>query len=242
MALGNLLKTSTAAECGAAIRLKDLDTAETCAAGCLVSFADDPTKVLMVSVAHGILRKQATRGDAVVTMARPDQVIGRLYTWITFRQWTPADVALIWIDPRMFSPQVASLKPLTGVNTAPAAGTGVRLYRAGADGRSQTLLPLEDIQVSVSGADWSLDNPITYQNQIACQPMFTTYGDSGCAVVDDDYKVVGISVAIQPSVEVGSVYVNRTIVAPINAILNNADFGRTLNLVTQIPKDAVGPG
>jgi hypothetical protein len=71
--------------------------------------------------------------------------------------------------------------------------------------------------------------------------MFSTYGDSGCAVVDSGNRVVGIAVAIQPSVEVDGQYVNRTVVAPISAILDNADFKGPLQLVTQIPKDAVGP-
>lgn len=231
------------AECGSAIRLGGIDYAGICSSGCLVSFANEPKKILMISVAHGVVRKGAVPGDPVVLAEYPDQVIGRLHTWVTFRHWTPADVALIWVYPSLVSPTVASIGALNGTNPAPSAGTKVRLYRSGSANPSpKVTVPAMNVPMWINGPGWTLHDEIFYQNQIGCEPMFTTFGDSGCAVVDANNRVIGISVAAQQDVKTESGdYVNRTVVAPISAILNNADFKTPLQLVTQIPTEAIAP-
>ena len=76
---------------------------------------------------------------------------------------------------------------------------------------------------------------LRYRDQLVCQPIITSGGDSGAVALDDQSRVVGMVVG-------GWTEMNETIITPISTILNNSAWGGAqLELLTEVPADAVAP-
>jgi hypothetical protein len=195
----------------------------------------------MLAAGHVVVPSNARQNDPIVAPDLPGSTLGRLLTWTDFDGDTTCDAALIWVDPDLVSAEINGLGVPTGVNTNPKPGDEVRLSPdPGGTGDVRTTKISEvgaDIVVDVTGPDWS--TTVTYRKQILCSPMVSHGGDSGAIVLDADDRVIGMIVAGGAGDTARDPGV--TIVTPIAALLNNIDWQGTLNLVTQIPADAVPP-
>lgn len=210
--------------------------------GCLVRFTDQPKRILLMGAAHGLVRKAACPGDLIVA-ADDDQPIGLLQTWTTFRASVLADVALVWVHPERVQAATASgtaLKPPGG----PLGANQKVAIVGGVSGRGRTgtiASPSADVPLPVNGPGWHIDE-VFYARQMICQPMFTRPGDSGAVVLDQGGALAGMVVAARGLVEIGGDWVSQSIITPIAAIFAHPDFGgRTLELVTDIPRNAEEP-
>ncbi len=223
--------------CGGPIRLRGAQSRST--SGCLVRFVDQPRIVLMLSAAHGLVSRQASQDDIVETTS--GRALGRLRTWTTFYQSVTADVALIWIDPKIVLPSVVGIGDLAATtNSAPAASQAVRIVRDGTIKTGAVRTASGDLELNVEGIDWRLEG-IAYREQIICDPMFTQGGDSGAIAVDGLNQVVGMVVGGRPYVSNDGDPYSASLITPIDAILRHPDFQGRLELVTQIPPDAISP-
>ncbi len=211
--------------------------------GCLVAYRDDPKRIYMISVGHGLLHQGAARGDPIVSDLDRTRVIGRLENWATFTEEMTADVALVWIDPTQVSAGNAGMGSLKGENRAPAPGTGVRLYKSVPGSILQGQVPARRETITIPPIvcnDWQTEQAISYLDQMACTPVFNFAGSSGAVVIDPDNRVVGMAVAVDTIEEDGH-FTTRTVVTPIAAILDHEELGKNLVIVTKIPSGAIGP-
>lgn len=211
-----------------------------CTGGCLVQFVDQPKIVLMLSVAHGLVRREATQADLITS--DDGGAFGQLRTWTTFSSSVTADVALVWVDPAKVSGDLMGLGPISATpNLTPEADLPIRFFRQGKVQKSHVTRLGQDIELTATGVDWGIPG-VTYADQIVCEPMFSEPGDSGSLVIDDNNRAVGIVVAGRPYVRSGGHVVSQTIITPIGSILRHVDFdGVALRILPALPAGAVAP-
>lgn len=214
--------------------------------GCLVRFASQPQRLLLLGCAHGLVRKAARQGDLVEAVEAPARPLGRLWTWTTLRSVITADVALVWVDPGRVSAEIGGLGAISAEpNLAPRVGDGLRMKprvpgdapRRARISRIDEVAPLDAV-----GPDWSVPG-VSYAGQIVCEPMFTRGGDSGAVVVGDDGRLVGMVVGARPLIDLGGGrYASQTVITPIASILAHPDFaGDRLEIVAQVPVGLASP-
>lgn len=197
------------------------------ASGCLVRHPAFPERLLMLTAGHVVLPSWAQQDDAILDAAT-GQLLGRLWSWTTFDGTPTADVALIWVDPGLVSPDFrGSLSAPTEVNHLPQKGEPLFIVpQPGQDLPRQALVREvgQDVQVRVSGPGWDVSPSIRYRGQIVADRMFSEGGDSGAIVLDAHGRAVGMIVA--GSSQIGSV------ITPMGAILGNPAWeGPQLQLV-----------
>lgn len=224
--------------CGGRIRLRG--ETDVCTTACLVRFVDQPQVILMLSVAHGLVKRQATQRDVVETVS--GTALGRLRTWTTFYSEVTADIALIWVDPQVVSPRHALLGQLDPqLADPPRAGQKLHIQRDGGVKDGTVLTPAGDVKLTVDGIDWWLKS-VVYSDQILSKERATAKGDSGALVVDDNRRVAGMVVGGHNYVPDGQGHATATIITPISTIFRHPDFqGGRLELVTEMPDDAWSP-
>ena len=176
------------------------------ASGCLVRHPAFPERLLMLTAGHVVLPSWAQQDDAILDAAT-GQLLGRLWSWTTFDGTPTADVALIWVDPGLVSPDFrGSLSAPTEVNHLPQKGEPLFIVpQPGQDLPRQALVREvgQDVQVRVSGPGWDVSPSIRYRGQIVADRMFSEGGDSGAIVLDAHGRAVGMIVA--GSSQIGSV-------------------------------------
>lgn len=225
-------------DCGGKIRYSE--ASDLCTSGCLVRFHDQPDIIMMLSVAHGLVRREANQQDIVMT--RTGRRLGRLRTWTTFYQAVTADIALVWIDPAAITAKVAKIGALKGEPVGKVSPQQTLRFLSGGGVQEGTVRNVSgDLTLNVEGIDWNLRD-IDYCEQIICDPKCSQDGDSGAIVVDADNGVVGMIVGARDYVSNNGDPYSATLITPIGAILNHPDFGRgRLELVTDIPRTARSP-
>lgn len=221
--------------CGDRLRYGDFSPG---AAGCLVRFPSFPERLLMLTAGHVVLPTWAQRLDAIQDAAS-GQLLGRLLSWTTIDGDPTADVALIWVDPAMVSPDFrGSLEAPTEINHHPQRGEALFIApQPGQDmPRQASIRDVDaDVRLLVAGPGWQTTPTLVYQSQILSDRMFSAGGDSGSIALDGQGRVVGMVVA--GGADIGSV------ITPIGPILSNAAWGpHQLELVgKQLPGGLIAP-
>ncbi|WP_458764644.1 phage tail tip lysozyme [Cupriavidus basilensis] len=208
--------------------------------GCLVRFIDRPDKVLLMTAGHAVLATNTRQGDPVESPDMPGTVLGLLLTWTSLTGNVTADVALVWVDPRLVTPEIIGIGlPKNGAADVRAAQRA-RLYSMRGTPREMRVDQVSaDIPLLARGPDWSAH--LTYRGQITCRPgspqmQAIQPGDSGAIVVDDNNRVIGMVVAASDDTT------GITVVTPMSAILSHPAWrGGTLEVLDSIPPNAIAP-
>ncbi|WP_155644410.1 phage tail tip lysozyme [Burkholderia territorii] len=207
--------------------------------GCLVRFTDRPDKVLLMTAGHAVLATNTRQGDPVESPDMPGTVLGLLLTWTSLTGNVTADVALVWVDPALVTPEIIGIGLPKGGVTDVRAAQRVRLFSLRGIPREMRVDQASaNVPLLARGPDWSAH--LTYRAQIMCRPaspqMATQPGDSGAIVVDDNNRVIGMVVAAADDAA------GITVVTPIFAILNHPAWrGGTLEVLDSIPRNAIAP-
>src|SRR5262249_4073360 len=141
-------------ECGQAIRYPGFPPGSS---GCLMSFADQPTQLLLLTAGHAVVPTTAKQLDPIEALDVPDRPLGRLLSWTSLDGETTTDAALIWVDPAGVSPRIHGLAVPAGVNLTPAQDAVLQIFPAASSTspRKGNITELgADIRVTVIGPDW----------------------------------------------------------------------------------------
>jgi hypothetical protein len=217
-------------QCGSGLQYPNFERGT---GGCLVRFIDAPDRVLLLTAGHVVLPSYAKQNDTINAVDPPDLVLGTLRTWTNFQDSPTADAALIWVDPALVDVAIIGLGVPAQFNNAPQIDDRLRLIPG-----IGSSTPRETYIRNVGPAEMNIpawNTTLTYADQLLCEPLVTTSGDSGAIVLDDENNVVGMVVG-------GSASTNQTCITPISAILNNSAWrGGQLQLLQSIPTGAVAP-
>ena len=217
-------------QCGSGIQYPKFEQGT---GGCLVRFTDTPDHVLLLTAGHVVLPSYARQNDAIYATDPPNLALGTLRTWTNFQDIPTADAALIWVDPTLVDCRIIGLGIPRGFNTTPQIGDRLRIVpsQGNLPPRETSIQRVDSIDMSMPG--WGVT--LTYSNQLLCEPLVTTPGDSGAIALDGSNNVVGMVVG-------GSLATGQTCITPISAILSNSAWnGAQLELLQSIPPGAVAP-
>ncbi len=208
---------------------------EVCTAGCLVRYKDQPNKIMLLSVCHGLVKSNGKKGDVVVLGDGSGKRIGLLENWTTFHSQIQADAALVWVDPAIIGLALGSLGAPAGVVGNPLLDSDFSICTQGNVIRHGTVDSYQDVQSSPQGPGGWTDIDVLYQQQVICTDQCTVPGDSGAVAIDGNNNVIGMVVAVTDD---GN---PRTVITPISSILQHPDFGRNLEVVLKLPSSPLKP-
>lgn len=191
---------------------------------------------MLLSVCHGLVKRDGKRGDLVVFDDQEGARLGRLENWTTFHSTMSLDAALIWVYRDAIEARIEGLGTPTGIAEFPMLNSEVRVLSGGEDVQRSTVHHTGDVLVDVHGPGQWKRKGVLYQNQIICADQFSGPGDSGAIALDADNRVVGMVVAVTNSPRI-----SRTVLTPISAILKHDEFDDRLEIVTRMPTDLEEP-
>src|SRR6266436_2102761 len=205
-------------------------------AGCLVQFPGDPEKLFWLTAGHVLLSSTAEQFDRMEAKDLPGETIGMLFGWTSLDGQVTVDAALVWVNPKLVSPETQGFIAPTDINPLPDIGDKLHLFVKG----QEHVGVIEDngapVSITVTGQDFNQE--FTFQGQITCTG-FETLDCDGAIAVDENNLVVGMVVGRGVMVGLGE----RTVVTPIEGILKHPDWGpgEPLQLVTAVPPTAIAP-
>ncbi|MCG8461237.1 MAG: hypothetical protein MI919_33540 [Holophagales bacterium] len=188
---------------------------------------DEPTYIL--SNSHAIADSgRAEKGDVIVQPGAydggtaPADAVGNLSEWIPFIFSATSfpnlvDCAIAQVDPGLATAAIAQLGVPTGVNTGVARGMRVKKM-----GRTSTLsyARVKDVHLRTPSVYPTADGQVGrvgFSDQIMVT-FYSTGGDSGSSVLDEDDQVVGLHFAGSEMVGVSNKIANVTDALDIEVI------------------------
>src|SRR5437763_16765293 len=101
-------------------------------ASCLVQFPGDPQKLFWLTAGHVLVSSDAAQFvDPVEAADLPGQTIGRLFAWTGLDGPVTVDAALVWMDPKLVSPQIQGFGAPQDIHPLPDLNAKLRTFVGG---------------------------------------------------------------------------------------------------------------